>query len=556
MDEARGYLKKGNTAKAIERFNKILSLPETTVTAEAQEFLGVARQRGGDLAEAAAEFEDYLAHYPTGEGSERVRQRLAGVRTAEGKSQPKLKEASDAKREARSEAGSSWTVSGSASQFYIRDDSFHVIHDPSLPPDFSNPDDDHRIHQNELLSSIDLVATYSNADAKWKFRFSGAEEHYFEPESDEVASVAALFLEANIRDWGTMLRLGRQTRNTGGVLGRFDGGLASYRATDNITVNAVAGSPVQRRSDEPFKDDKWFAGASLDYSGLLPGLDASVFFIEQRVQDIVDREAIGFELRYLTPSLAAFGTVDYDVHFAEFNAAVASGTYTFSDHSTVHLGGEYRKAPYLSAWTALQGQPFITLYDMLKARTQAEIDQLALDRTSTYEAINAGASYPISKNLQLSGDITVSKTSGTISSGGVDAMPSTGTEVYYSAQLAANDVLAPEDMFILGLRLADREDSDLYVVDVNTRYPLTKDLRVGPRVRFGYRDGKGTDLTEYSILPSLLANYFITKDMNFEIEAGAKWTETQQAGVTDTETELFLTVGYRYQFYADGQGGR
>jgi hypothetical protein len=39
-------------------------------------------------------------------------------------------------------------------------------------------------------------------------------------------------------------RLGRQTRNTGGVLGRFDGLNLSYALTDRVRFDAVAGSPV------------------------------------------------------------------------------------------------------------------------------------------------------------------------------------------------------------------------------------------------------------------------------------------------------------------------
>lgn len=557
MDEARAALKKSKPETAMRLLTKVLKLPENEFSAQAQELMGLARQRSGDLAEARAEYEDYLTRYPQGEGAERVRQRLAGVTTAQGGDPPKLRSVdSNWRQTGRSRApgdgSSTWTLSGSASQFYIRDDSFRVVHDPSIPPDLTNDPDEHRVHQNELLSSLDLIGTWSNAASKWKFRFSGSEEHSFAGDEDEIVSVAALYLEATVRDWDALARVGRQTRNTGGVLGRFDGALFSWQAQPWLGVNLVGGSPAARRSDEPFKDDKYFAGISFDIGRFYEGLDISLFAIEQRYQDIVDREAIGFELRYLTPSLAGFATVDYDLHFGDFNAAVASGTWTMPDKATLHLGAEYRKSPYLSAWTALQGQPFITLYDLLKLHTIDEIDQLAIDRTATYKSATVGYSRALTEHLQVSGDVTVSELSGTIGSGGVEATASSGTEIYYSAQIIGNDMAADGDMYIVGFRFADREDSNLYVLDLNSRYPITPDLRVGPRVRLGYREGDGSDLKEYSVLPSVLVNYFLTRDLNLEIEAGAQWTSTKQNGVEENETELFLTAGFRYDFYADG----
>ncbi len=82
MDEARDAIKKGNFAQAIDILKKVLKYPENASSAEAQELLGVARQKAGQRAEARAEFEDYLRRYKNGEGSERVRQRLAGLLTA------------------------------------------------------------------------------------------------------------------------------------------------------------------------------------------------------------------------------------------------------------------------------------------------------------------------------------------------------------------------------------------------------------------------------------------------------------------------------------------
>ena len=65
MDEARAASRKGNHAAAIPMLAKVLKYPENEHSADAQELLAVARHKAGQLAEARAEYEDYLRRYPT-----------------------------------------------------------------------------------------------------------------------------------------------------------------------------------------------------------------------------------------------------------------------------------------------------------------------------------------------------------------------------------------------------------------------------------------------------------------------------------------------------------
>ena len=89
---------------------------------------------------------------------------------------------------------------------------------------------------------------------------------------------------------------------------------------------------------------------------------------------------------------------------------------------------------------------------------------------------------------------------------------------------------------------------------MSARYPVTDKLRLNPRLRFGYRDGaiNGTGWEEYSILPSLKLDYQWSRNLGIELESGAKYTERLQSGTRDNETEYYVTVGYRYDFNAEG----
>jgi tetratricopeptide (TPR) repeat protein len=553
MDEGRAALKKADYGKAIALLRKAVQMPRTSHTAPALELLGVAHQKNKQPAEAKARYEEYLRRFPAGEGSESVRQRLDAILTVE---MPAGERLHAARRQAESGPGqTTWTLSGSASQFYIRDDSYRVVRDPTLPPELNADKEDHRVHRNVLMSNLDLFAAWGNNDVKSKFRFSGAEEHSFVSGQRELASVSALYLETSVRDWGATSRIGRQTRNAGGVLGRFDGALATWQSSPWMRINVVGGSPVLSRRDEPFKDEKYFYGTSVDFGPFLGGLEATLFAIEQRARDLVDRQAVGTELRYLDSTKSAFFTLDYDTHFNQLNAAIFNGSWTLPDKSVLHGGADYRKAPYLTSWNALQGQTQATLYQLLKLRTREEIDQMAVDRTASYKSATIGYSRPLTDKLQFNVDATAANISGTIPSFGVDATPSTGDEFYYSAQLVGTSLLTSGDLYTLGIRYANRQDSDTYAIDLSTRYPVTDKLRVNPRLLLSYRTGNRVELKEYAVLPSVLLNYAVMKDLNLELEVGAKWTTRQEAmAVKSDDTDFFVTAGFRYDFYADGKG--
>ncbi len=518
-DDARVAMKQHDYPRAIQLLTKALKSSENARSPETQELLGVAYQKNKQTAEARAVYEDYLHRYPTGAGAEGVRQRLDGIITAEMPKSERLRSAQEGGRDT-----TYWSVSGSVSSFYIRDDSFRVVRDPTQPLNLNLTADEQRVTRETQLSSLDATAAWGNSMYKSKFRFSGSEEHRFQTEED-LYSASALYFETTIREWGTTGRVGRQTLNSNGVTGRFDGGFASWQTSPWLRLQVVGGSPVASRRDMPWQDDRYFYGASANFGPFWGGFEASVFGIEQRSREYLDRQAVGTEIRYLDETKSAFLTVDYDVYFNELNAAIYNGTWTLPDKSIIRAGADYRKSPYLTSWNAIQGQVGVTsLYDLLKLRTQEEIRQMAIDRTATYQSVTAGYTRQITDKLQLNLDATAAHIDGTIASFNVDATPDTGDEFFYSAQLVGTNIITQDDLWTAGVRYSDLNDSDNYAVDLSTRYALTKDLRVAPRLSAGYRSGTKTDLAEYTLLPTLLVDYFLAKDLNFEVEVGNKWS--------------------------------
>ena len=77
LAKAKDALGRNDAAAAIEPLNALLSLPHNTSSQEAQELMGLARERSGEMAKARAEYDIYLKLYPEGEGAARVRERVA-----------------------------------------------------------------------------------------------------------------------------------------------------------------------------------------------------------------------------------------------------------------------------------------------------------------------------------------------------------------------------------------------------------------------------------------------------------------------------------------------
>jgi len=559
---ARSALLQGQLASAIAQLKKAVALPENARTPEALELLGVAYQKDRQTLAAKSVYQDYLRRYPTGQGSDGIRQRLLAMETADAPPDktlhsptigPATVNGTESPGGAQTVRGSSyWSMSGSLSTFYITDDTRSVLRDPTIAPNLNTTKDDYQVHLNTLLTAIDLSAVWGNADMKTKFRFSGTEENHLGSDEHNITGVSALYVDTSIKDWDTEFRIGRQIRNSGGILGRFDGVVLSYQVSPLFGITAVGGSPVEFRSDLPFKDDRYFFGGSVNFASYY-GLDASVYAIQQMDRTAIDRQAVGTELRYNDATKSAFLNVDYDTYFNAFDAAIFTGTWTLPDKSVVRVGADYRKAPYLTAWNAIRGQPYGTLYDLLKAYTLSEVQQMAIDRTASYQSATVGYSRPLTDNLQLNLDFTQAHIDGTIASYNVNGTPDMGDEFYYSVQLVGTSLLTQGDLYTAAVRYSDLKDSINYAVNLSTRYLITDDLRIQPRFIGGYTEGKTTAYNEYTVLPSFLLTYAWTKDLSFEVEVGERFTWRTQGTTRTSENEFLVTAGFRLDFYADPQ---
>ena len=111
IEKARAALAGGQNEEAINLLNQLLLLPPNKFSQDAQELIGVARERAGETELARKEYELYLKLFPNGEGATRVRQRLASLA-------PPPAQVSSAATTAPPPAAPKSSFNGSISEYY------------------------------------------------------------------------------------------------------------------------------------------------------------------------------------------------------------------------------------------------------------------------------------------------------------------------------------------------------------------------------------------------------------------------------------------------------
>ncbi len=541
MTEAEKLMTDKDYDGAVRLYTKVLEYPENASSRDALEFLGLARERKGQLAQAKAAYDSYLERYPEGEGATRVRQRLAGLLTATKSPKDKLQA-----KKGRDTTDREWDVFGGFSQFYRRDENTSQLNDD---------DQLTAVTQQSLSSDLDITGRLKTGDYELRSRLTGGYLHDFLNDGDDSeTTVSSLYFDATNRSNGLAMRLGRQSRSNGGVLGRFDGLLLDVPVTRKLSVAATTGFPVDSSRDS-VETGKYFYGLNFELEDFLTGWDTNVFIIEQKVDSTLDRRAIGGELRYFDVNRSFFTLVDYDIFYKSLNTAQLLGNWTTEDRTTFNIVLDYRNSPILTTSNALQGAlnpvdlitPLLSIDDMLDFYTKDQIYQFAEDRTATSTLGTLGVSRPITEKLQVSGDITLSKLSDTSASGTSLAVPGTDNEYFYTAQLIGSNLIKEGDISILGLRYLDATTSDTISLSLNTRYPVTQDFRVNPRFSVDYR--KNDDDTEqYIYRPSAQLTYSIKRRLRLEAELGGEWSDRDIIAGSSKSESWFVSLGYRADF--------
>ena len=536
MDDARRAMTAGEVSRAVQIYTKVLQLPPNPHQPDAQEYLALARERNGQIAHAKAEYQRYLDVYPDKQGAERVRQRLAAlVATARRDAAAPQGDAAQSRR-ARP-ATSPWTLRTFLSQYYRRD--VNQVNDQ-----------EEIVNQSSIYSDVSLDARRRGDRFDFAARVTAGYRNNLldETVAQSGNDLRLAYAYADLADARTGLRgrVGRQTRNTGGVLGRFDGINLTYAINDRLRFEAVGGRPVFSTTRD-VDDSRRFQGLSSTFAPFVEDLEFGVFYLQQDIEGLTDRQAVGAEVRYFGDNQSLWSIVDYDVEFDEIGSMFLQGSWRLPANFTITGLVDRRQSPFLSLGNAMIGQQVENFAELLVFYTEEEIRQFALDRSAPTTTYSVGMSRPFTPKLSLNLNASTSSVDGTPASGGVAESPDSEYS-YYSADVIASSMFTEGDVGIIGMRYAVTDTTDVYSTILDTRFPLGRRWRINPRLRVDYREIRTDNSTQWIYTPGLRIQFRPGRRMRLEFQSGIQFSTREMATSDQTRESWFVNVGYQY-FY-------
>lgn len=536
MADARRAMVAGELSRAVQIYTKVLRVPNHDRHAEAQELLGLAREKNAQTAHAKAEYQRYLALYPDGEGANRVSQRLAALLASDRVSSATSPDSPAPATRASASRGGDWRVQTFASQYYRRDAN-------------QVNDEDQIISQSAVFTDVNLDVRRRGERFDFSSRLSAGYRSDLLSEdegSGDDARISYAYADLADDETGLRGRLGRQSKNTGGVLGRFDGLNLSYRASERILVSTVFGQPVNSASDG-LESERTFYGASVDYGPVFDNLELGLFFIQQDIEGVTDRQAVGTEFRYFGEKQSIWGLIDYDTSYSEISSAYLQGSWRVTPRLNLSGSFDRRHTPYLSTGSALIGQPVQAFSELLVLYSEEEIRQFSVDRTPISSSFSLGASYSLSPKMQINFDVNQATVDAAPESGGIPAMPE-ASYTYLSTTLIASSVFKEGDSTMIGLRYSDSNSAKVTSITIDSRYPVGTRWRINPRLRIDQRQILSDSSDEWQITPGLRVQYRHNRKFRVEFEAGKQFSQ-RALETSDLDREsYFLSLGYQVFF--------
>jgi len=534
MAGARAALDAGSNAVATDRLNQVLMLPPNSHSQDAQELVGLARERGGETAKARAEYELYLRLFPDGAGAARVRARLAELG------------APDVPPAPRPDRAPVRAVSGTFSQYYYggRSKIESAFNTPTTVDRSSFAATD----QSSLVTNLDLTVRNRTESSDSRFVLRDTDSASFLSTQESYNRLTAAYYDYRGLDNSLTARIGRQTGLAGGLPSRFDGAIAGVGLAERWRLNAAVGAPVEYPAIDSHRS---FWGTSLEFENLGGALSGNIFYIDQRVDGVLDRRAVGNEMRYFRGGTSLFTLLDYDTSYQEWNITMLQGTWQTEGRTTLNLLYDRRKAPLLTTTNAIFGQPTTSISTLLQSLTPEQVRQQAVDVTATATQALLGFTTPLSTKWQAGADARYTNVGAlpavVVNGIAVPAQPATGDIYTYGVQAIGSNLYSSRDTNVFSATYLDGPTQQGYQLAFNNLSLIAAHWTVEPSLRYySQKDTQQVELTRWS--PSLRITYQVRDNVALESEFNWEQTRTVGPASQDDTRRTFYYLGYRWNF--------
>jgi tetratricopeptide (TPR) repeat protein len=540
LRDAHDALEAHKYPDAVDLLGRLLRQPECPERADAQELIGLVRERAGQLAQAKAEYQEYLRRYPERAAAARVRARLQALAAAS------LTAKSTGEFGAAPETH--WSMAGSGALTYQYGKNQTVssgisttttsVNAALIYGDFLLRD---RGERYDFTARVDAGYTQNLVTT-----FGGSQDR-----------TTAAYVELTDRNLGLTGRLGRQSLASLGVIGLFDGLFVGYQINSNFAVSAAAGLPAYT-SYSSLSTQQKFGTITAEYGPYRQAWVFDTYLFDETDGNLTERRSVGFQTRYTGPGRTVVILADYDIAFKQLNSITLIGNVKVAELWILGFDADYRRSPLLQLSNALIGQTAPDLAALETEFTPSQIKQLALDRTATSETFVLSASRPIGERWQLMFDLAGLQLGGTPASGGADATASTGLDKNASVQLSGSSLLQASDLHIFGVRFDDSPSSRSTTLSWDARFALPGAWRFGPRFSVERLNDPTLGGRQMLYLPQVRGDWTSRRSV-FEIIAGYQVQQQQiltqqqalsgQASTSSSDQRsLYVSAAYRLRF--------
>ena len=544
MEEVRQALAQDELGRAIQLLGKLLQLHSHKYSQEAKELIGVAREKKGQIARAKLEYQEYLRLYPEGEGAERVKNRLAAIDLAQVEPREKLKEV-------KAKTTSEIDTYGRFSQRYYGD--------------LTNTDGIPSFYRSTLTSYLNVSSRYRNEeyDVRGFFNSHDVRALAAEGDNENEMSTAYVDIKNRLKKYSTIV--GLQSTNKGGVFGRFFGALASYEFLPKYEATVTVGKPVDFSSSES-AGRRIFYGTSLSVGSFVENWDGNAYYIRQDIEGIVDRQAIGGDLRYADKVYTLFASLDYDVSYRVLNLVFLRAGWKANEQTRIDVNYNLRKSPLMFTRNALQSEGLSKFNELQALADEREIRDKARSVSSLSRMLTVSAVYDVDKNNQINADITTSSINGipavktlrchddatTTFCEGSTIIPATekyGPETSYSAQYITSNYFVERDIHIFGGRFSNGAGRSQTSLFLRSRFPYDEQWYIGPRLQLDTTKNDTGNSTVARRSVAVKLDYRWKKQVSFEAEIGYeldRYSSGVNSNPDSSRTTMYL--GYDIDF--------
>ncbi len=538
MKKARQALTAKKYDEAIDALNQLLLLPPNDKSQEAQELIGVAWERAGNLDRARTEYSLYLKLFPQGEGADRVAQRLAALAPEAPAAAP------GASATAAARPAPARRITGSIGQYYYGG----IARSQSLVNLAAGIDQStlSRTTQSAIVTSADLAGRYDSENAETRVVLRGTGSTNLKASSHNSSLLSAAYADYRRTDNGFAIRAGRQSAVSGGLLGLFDGVSMAYPVRPGLVLDVMGGQPANQLVSTP--SERLYA-AMLEATTLFERWSGDIYLIDQTSQGITNRRALGTEVRYSGAVLSGYSLLDYDTNFRKLNAASLQASLLAPGQTAITLLVDQRKAPSLELTNALISTGATSLKTLLQMQTLAQVRDAALATTADARQALFSVSRPIAERWQFSGDVRYSEVGALPAVGNFTATPATGAQFTYSLQFTGSNLYSPRDINGFNLSYITSPFFHGGQIAYNNLTGLRgNQITLEPSIRYYLQhDDQGTRLVRWT--PSVRLSYRLTERASLLGESIFERSTTDGPLNHDRTNSVFFYLGYRYGVY-------